>query len=101
MKITDVRSTIISVPFANWGKFEPVTMWYGTRYASIHPVFWIDTNEGITGISTIGYGGAEINQHLVMHQIKPSLIGQDPFNVEKIAAQAAESIPMYPSAVAL
>ncbi|MBW1803139.1 MAG: mandelate racemase/muconate lactonizing enzyme family protein [Deltaproteobacteria bacterium] len=100
MKITDVRSKIIAVPFANWGKFEPVTMWYGTRYASIHPVFWIDTDEGITGISTIGYPDAELNQQIVMRKIKPSLIGQDPFNVEKIAAQAIKIIPMYPSAVA-
>lgn len=100
MKITDIKSTIVAVPFANWGKFEPITMWYGTRYASIHPIFWIFTDEDITGISSIGYGGAELNQWLVMNQIKPMLIGQDPFDVEKINAKIARAMSMFPSAVA-
>jgi L-alanine-DL-glutamate epimerase-like enolase superfamily enzyme len=100
MKITNVRSTIVTVPLANWGQFEAVTMWYGTRYASTHAVFWIDTDEGITGISSVGYGGAELNQWLVMKQIKPILIGQDPFEVEKINVQALKAARMYHCPVA-
>ncbi|MCW3992804.1 MAG: mandelate racemase/muconate lactonizing enzyme family protein [Candidatus Bathyarchaeota archaeon] len=78
MEITDVRTTMVTVPFAVFGKFEPVTMWYGTRYASIHCVTFIDTDEGITGVATEG------DQHTIMNRIRPRLIGKDPFEIEKI-----------------
>ena len=54
MKITDVRTTMVAVPFARFGEFRPVTMWYMTRHASIHCITYIDTDEGITGIGTQG-----------------------------------------------
>ena len=38
MKLTDVRTTMVCVPFARFGEFKPVTMWYATRYASLHCV---------------------------------------------------------------
>ena len=78
MRITDVRTTMVAVPFSTFGRFEPVTMWYGTRYASIHCVTFIETDEGITGVSTQG------NQHAIMDRIRPKLIGQDPFDIEHI-----------------
>ena len=34
MKITEVRVVPVAVPLDQFGKYEPVTMWYGTRYAS-------------------------------------------------------------------
>lgn len=78
MKITDVRTTMVAVPFARFGKFEPVTMWYFKRWASLHCVTFIDTDEGITGIATEG------DQHLIDNVIKPLLIGKDPFEIENI-----------------
>ena len=78
MKITDVRTTMIAVPFARFGEFRPVTMWYMTRHASIHCITYIDTDEGITGIGTQG------DQHTIMNLIRPQLIGKDPFDIEKI-----------------
>lgn len=78
MKITDVRTVMVAVPFARFGEFKPVTMWYMTRYADLHCVTFIDTDEGITGVGTQG------DQHMIMNQIKPKLIGKDPFNIEEI-----------------
>lgn len=54
MRITDVRTVMVAIPFATFGRFEPVTMWYGTRYASLHCVTFMETDEGITGVSTQG-----------------------------------------------
>jgi L-alanine-DL-glutamate epimerase-like enolase superfamily enzyme len=78
MKITDVRTLMVAVPFARFGEFKPVTMWYMTRHASIHCITYIDTDEGITGIGTQG------DQTTIMNLIRPQLIGKDPFNIEKI-----------------
>lgn len=86
MKITDVRTTMVTVPFAVFGNFEPVTMWYGTRYASIHCVTFIDTDEGITGVATEG------DQHTIMERIRPRLIGRDPFDIERIEQELGGAI---------
>ncbi|MDH5791743.1 MAG: hypothetical protein OEZ44_06110, partial [Candidatus Bathyarchaeota archaeon] len=86
MKITDVRTTMVTVPFAVFGNFEPVTMWYGTRYASIHCITFIDTDEGITGVATEG------DQHTIMERIRPRLIGRDPFDIERIEQELGGAI---------
>jgi len=78
MKITDVRTKMVAVPFARFGEFRPVTMWYMTRHASIHCITYIDTDEGITGVGSSG------DQDIIMNLIRPRLIGKDPFNIEKI-----------------
>ncbi|MFC2002922.1 mandelate racemase/muconate lactonizing enzyme family protein [Chloroflexota bacterium] len=78
MKITDVRTVMVAVPFARFGEFKPVTMWYMTRYADLHCVTFIDTDEGITGVGTEG------DQHVIMNLLKPVLIGKDPFNIEAV-----------------
>ena len=102
MRITDVRTVMVAVPFARFGEFMPVTMWYMSRPASIHCVTFIDTDEGITGVGTQG------DQHLIMNVIRPKLIGKDPFNIEKIEAELqgllissglSRQIPLPPSTV--
>jgi L-Ala-D/L-Glu epimerase len=77
IKITDVRTTMVAVPFARFGEFRPVTMWYGARHSSIHCITYIDTDAGITGI------GMQGNQDMIMKQLRPLLIGKDPFNIEQ------------------
>ena len=72
---------MVAVPFATFGKFEPVTMWYMTRYASVHCVTFIDTDEGITGVATQG------DQHVIINKFRPKLIGKDPFDIEKIESE--------------
>ena len=34
MKITDIRTRNICIPLSTLGKLEPVTMWYGSRFAA-------------------------------------------------------------------
>lgn len=89
MKITDVRTTMVTVPFAIFGKFAPVTMWYGTRHASIHCVTFIETDAGITGVGTDG------NQDIIMNEIRPKLIGQDPFDIETLEQGLSRSIAAH------
>jgi len=81
MKITDVKTKMVAVPFARFGKFKPVTMWYMRRYADLHCVTFIETDEGITGVGTQG------DQDLIMNVLKPKLIGRDPFDVENIESE--------------
>lgn len=81
MKIKDVRTVMVAVPFAKFGEFAPVRMWYMTRHASIQCVTFIDTDEGITGVSTQG------DQSIIMNLIRPNIIGKDPFDIEKIEAE--------------
>ena len=75
MKITDVRTVDVCVPLSTHGKHEPVTMWYGTRYAALKTIIFIDTDEGITGLGEEWAPAAGTVQCLA-----PSLIGQDPFD---------------------
>ena len=50
MKVTDVRAVNVCVPLSTFGKFEPVTMWYGTRFAALKTIIFVETDEGITGL---------------------------------------------------
>ena len=79
MKITDVRGVNICVPLSTFGRLEPVTMWYGTRYAGLKTIIFIDTDEGITGIAepwSIADGA--------LQGIRKRIVGQDPFDVNAI-----------------
>lgn len=76
MRITDVKVLMVAVPF-----HEPITMWYGKRSASIHPVTIIETDEGVTGINTEG------DEHTILNILRPKLIGKDPFDIERIEAE--------------
>ena len=57
-------------------------MWYGSRFAAIKTIIFIDTNEGITGLgeTSIGAGG---DQRL-FEQIKSRLVGRDPHDINSI-----------------
>ena len=57
-------------------------MWYGSRFAAIKTIIFIDTDEGITGLgeTSIGAGG---DQRL-FEQIKSRLIGRDPHDINSI-----------------
>lgn len=78
MKIVDVKTTMVAVPFARFGEFKPVTMWYMTRWASIHCVTFIETDEGITGVGTQG------DQDIIMNVVRPKLLGRNPFDIEAL-----------------
>ncbi len=82
MKITDIRTRNICIPLSTMGRYQPVTMWYGSRFAAIKTIIFVDTDEGITGLgeTSIGAGGAS---HL-FEQIKSRLVGKDPFDINAI-----------------
>lgn len=78
MKITDVKATVVSVPnIAPWrfslGVFEGFTK----------TIIQVLTEEG-----TIGLGETLSDvSHLIEHEIKPKILGEDPFDIECLAAR--------------
>lgn len=80
MKISDVKVVKVAVPFDKFGNWEPVTMWYGTRYASLHSVVFINTDEGIAGVGC----ARDKSEDLILNILRPRIIGMDPFDVEEI-----------------
>jgi len=79
MKITDLKTTIVAVPYK-----EEETISYGVRLGLTNTLVEIETNEGIRGIGEcMAFPNAEVME-LVLQQFKPLLLGQDPFNVEAI-----------------
>lgn len=80
MKITGLKSTILSVPFAK-PTFWPYGRWDGMTVAVIE----IETDGGVVGI------GESLCQHNPAEAFKsfidgsePLLVGEDPFNTERI-----------------
>ena len=90
MKITKIECIPVSIPFA-----KPMKMGGGTASVSDAVVVKIHTDEGITGICETGdtspwYMGE--SQDSIMHNINnvfgPNiLLGEDPFNIERIVAR--------------
>ncbi|NIQ40224.1 MAG: mandelate racemase [Proteobacteria bacterium] len=80
MKITDLKSTILSIPFkkpTHW----PYGRWDGITVAVVE----IETDEGIVGIgeSVCQQKPAEAFKHFI-DSSKPLLLGENPFNTERI-----------------
>ena len=82
MRITDLRTSNICIPLSMLGRHEPVTMWYGTRFAAIKTIIFIDTDAGITGIGETSIGAA--GDVRLLDGIKSKLIGRDPHDVNSI-----------------
>ena len=89
MKITKIECFPVSIPFV-----KPMKMGLGTAVSSEDVVLKIHTDEGITGVCECGdtlpwYMGE--SQDSIMHNIirvyAPILLGEDPFNIEKIIAR--------------
>ena len=81
MKIKDLKSTILSMPFK-----KPTSWPYGQWEGMTVVVIEIETDEGITGIgeSSCMQNPAEAFKLFIDHS-KLLLIGEDPFNTERIA----------------
>jgi len=89
MKITKVECIPVSIPFA-----KPMKMGLGAAVSAEDVVLKVYTDEGITGICECGdtslwYMGE--SQDSIMYNITkvyaPILLGEDPFNIEKIIAR--------------
>jgi L-alanine-DL-glutamate epimerase-like enolase superfamily enzyme len=80
MKITDLKTTILSVPFSK-PTFWPFGRWDGSTVVVIE----IETDEGITGLGeSICLQNSAEAVELLIQGTKPLLIGQDPFDTEPI-----------------
>ena len=80
MRITDIRTVNVCVPLSAFGKYEPVTLWYGTRYAAVKTIVFVDTDEGITGVGESSLESGEA----AFRGLKRWIVGQDPFDVNAI-----------------
>ena len=77
MKITSVKATAVNVPLA-----APIRWSWGVRRETTRLIIQIETDEGISGFGeTMGRVGVES----VTYESR-KLIGQDPFDVERILA---------------
>ena len=82
IKITDIKVRLFSVPV------PPEKWWYG---CGVEMVTEVHTDEGIIGIGGPSpYGGLEAVKKYSEETLKPALIGQNPFDVEKINTGGAE-----------
>jgi L-alanine-DL-glutamate epimerase-like enolase superfamily enzyme len=85
MKITNLTSTILSVPFIM------ETLWPYGRWAGVTlVVVEIETDAGIVGIgeSQCLVGPAEATR-MLLNSVEPLLRGEDPFNIERIGKKIA------------
>lgn len=90
MKITDVRTTVLTVPIR--GPF-------GDSRLTSAKVDWVfvevGTDEGITGIGEIGgIFGAGSMVHALHHELRPVVLGQDPTMIE-VLRKAMRSQAIY------
>lgn len=67
------------MPLSTFGRFEPVTQWYGTRYAGLKTIIFIETDEGITGL-----GESWAPADGVIKNLKQYIVGKDPHDVNTI-----------------
>ena len=80
MKIKDLKSTILSVPFAK-PTFWPYGRWDGMTVVVIE----IETDEGIVGLGeSICFQNSAEAIKIFVDKTKPFLLGQDAFDTERI-----------------
>ncbi len=104
MKITKIECFPLSLKFS-----KPMIMSWGPEYASDVVLVKIHTDEGITGICETGgtspwYMGE--SQDSIMHNINAIygpqiLIGENPFNIEKIIARMDRAVRQNPQSKAV
>ena len=80
MKITDVRSTIIRVPF-----LEVVRDKWPEGYQTI--IVEVETDEGVVGIGESGMWLEPEIQLQILDEAKRGVLGEDPFDMERIRSK--------------
>lgn len=83
MKITGVRSAVVSVPLR-----EPTAFAHTVVTAREYVIAWVETDEGIGGTGfTVGGrypGDAELVHTAIQRSLKPLLLGENPYLVEQL-----------------
>jgi len=77
MKITDVKTTLISVPFQ-----RPEVWAWGKRTGISSVIVEITTDEGLTGMGEIAILPSVAVLERIVQEAKPLLIGETPFCIE-------------------
>lgn len=97
MKITDVTAEVLSYPVKEpfWNGRGALSPAEGGRVhrARAMVLVWIQTDEGITGIGEAGLAGAPaaVVAAAVEHHLRPLLVGENPFHVERLWRKGYES----------
>ncbi len=81
MKITDIRSRLVAIPIQ-----APTRHSYASPTHYIRNIVELFTDEGITGLGET----YSIVSPSALEGLKPFLIGEDPFNLEKIRIQISQ-----------
>ena len=93
MKITQVIATIVNIP-----RSRELKTAYGISPATNTVVVQVLTDEGITGIGqTVApapWGGdtVEVIKHHIERYLVPALLGEDPFNIERLHIRMFEAL---------
>jgi len=74
MKITDIRTYIVGNPWKNWLFVQ------------------LDTDEGLTGLGEGTLNGFAKTVETAVHELKPLVLGMDPFDVETISLKLIRDI---------
>src|SRR5208337_1284901 len=84
MRITDVRATVVSVPF------DKERLWsLGSQKGTTRTIVEVETDENITGIGeTIG-----ASKDVIENRIKSVILGEDPSNIQRICEKARWRTP--------
>lgn len=87
MKIVDFETITYKTPLKT-----PVLMSFTNQTHSVTTVVRLKTDEGITGVGPIYYRSRRTDT-ILNKEIKPILIGQDPFDVERIVSDFIRHFP--------
>ena len=85
MKITDIQCTIVNID-----RSRDLATAYGVSTATNTVVVQARTDDGITGLGQTVAGGAwggdavEVVKHQIERYLAPALIGEDPFDIERL-----------------
>jgi glucarate dehydratase len=84
VKIKDVRSTVVTVPF------DKTRFWsLGCQKGTTRTIVEVETDDGIIGVGeTIG-----VTKDTIDRRIKPLLLGDDPSNILRLTEKAKWACP--------
>jgi len=86
MKITEFRSTIVSVPYN-----EPETWAFGKKLGVSNIIIELETDTGLIGLGeAVGFPTVRVIM-AVLNSMRPAVVGRDPFDLEVIAHELIQS----------
>ena len=96
MKITRLESRIVEIPVKS-----PYVYSHGVLKAFSNVLVWIHTDEGVLGIGEASFvpggGGSEetpeSTKPMIDRYLRPELIGEDPFDIERIHQKMDAAVP--------